>query len=116
MTQSIKTKDFLCFAKSVQTVKTKAAHLLFQTLFMSTKKSTNTLDINNSSISCELVSIYKSISSQCRILFVFYVLLIIATDSWQVDYSKAQKIASPNYTAGRLKPISVKYEDNKTKN
>jgi predicted nucleic acid-binding Zn ribbon protein len=75
---------FFVSQKSLQTLQTKAAHLLVRTLIMSTKKSTNTSD--NSA------------------------------DSWQVDYPKAQKIASPNYTAGRLKPISVKYEDNKTKN
>ncbi|CAF0784940.1 unnamed protein product [Rotaria sp. Silwood1] len=29
-----------------------------------------------------------------------------SNDNWKVDYPKAQKIASPNYTSGRLAPIS----------
>ncbi|CAF0728301.1 unnamed protein product [Rotaria sordida] len=31
---------------------------------------------------------------------------ISSNDNWKVDYSKAYKIASPNYTIGRLAPIS----------
>jgi len=48
-----------------------------------------------------MTDVFFSLNNQFRIFF-------IAIDSWQVNYSKAQKISSPNYTSGRLKPISVK--------